>query len=407
MKLHRRVALALTPGLLIGSLVVVGSTAPAGSAVPPSAQNGAAAVAVEWQRIAVRTVYTEGATPIPSGALYLAFASLAVHDAATLATKRGNTSAVAAVATAAHRVLAEYFPASKGNLDADLTRSLAAVPDGPAENKGVRIGRRAARDMIASRVGDGRGDASIVYQKAPGIGVWQPAPGGAMALPWLGFVRPVVLDAPVALDGPDPVGSAAYAADYEEVRLLGSTDSTLRTAEQTAISQFFVANAVLMHHNALCAAVETEPLGLLATTRLFAQAHAASADTLIQSWRWKFDLGFWRPFQAIATLDDGNPATTPQPGWTPLVPNPAYSDYTSGHAAATSSVMEVIRATLGDDTALVLRAGNVTRSYSSLTALEHDALNARIWGGLHFRDAMEDGYLLGHETAKRVMAEIR
>jgi hypothetical protein len=56
---------------------------------------------------------------------------------------------------------------------------------------------------------------------------------------------------------------------------------------------------------------------------------------------------------------------------------------------------------------VVLRVGSQTRSYDTLTALEHDALHARIWGGLHFRDAMDDGYHLGHTTAQRVMRAIR
>jgi hypothetical protein len=89
------------------------------------------------------------------------------------------------------------------------------------------------------------------------------------------------------------------------------------------------------------------------------------------------------------------------------VPNPAYSDYPSGHAQATSAFAQVLRETLGDDTALVLKSGGVERSYSTLTALEHDAFHARIWGGLHFRDAMDDGYYLGHTTADRVMKVVR
>ena len=62
---------------------------------------------------------------------------------------------------------------------------------------------------------------------------------------------------------------------------------------------------------------------------------------------------------------------------------------------------------MGDDTPLVLRIGSQTRSYATISALEHDALNSRIWGGLHFRDAMEDGYYLGHTTAERVIRVIR
>ena len=57
-------------------------------------------------------------------------------------------------------------------------------------------------------------------------------------------------------------------------------------------------------------------------------------------------------------------------------------------------------------TPLVLKGSGTQRSYATLSALEHDALNARIWGGLHFRDAMEDGYRLGHRTADRVIAAV-
>ena len=67
----------------------------------------------------------------------------------------------------------------------------------------------------------------------------------------------------------------------------------------------------------------------------------------------------------------------------------------------------MVRQTLGDDTRLVLKAGGLERPYDTLTALEHDAFNARIWGGLHFRDAMVDGYYLGHTTAQRVLRVVR
>jgi hypothetical protein len=264
--------------------------------------------------------------------------------------------------------------------------------------------------MIASRVGDGRNDASIIYSKAPALGVWQPAPGGAMALAWLGFVDPVVDGVvPVALDGPDPITSAAYAQDYEEVRLLGSVDSSTRTEQQTAVARFFSANPVLMYRDALCRLLDAEPLGLLPTTRLFARIDAAAATAQAENWRLKYQIGFWRPFQAVAAAAvDGNAGTIPHPvPWAPLIPNPAYSDYTSGHAGATAPFAEVVRLTLGDNTPLVLRSGAVERAYATLSAFEHDAFHARIWGGLHFRDAMDDGYYLGHDIARQVIRAVR
>ena len=407
----RRALLCLGSILLVAPLLAVSSgatTAAAPSARSAANHTKASEAAVAWQRIAIRTIYTEGALPPPAGGLYLAFTSLAVYDAAREGQKHGRVAATVAVATAAHDVLYEYFPASRAALDADLAAMLATLPEGKKAEAGTAIGAAAADAMIASRVGDGRNDASVVYSKAPAPGIWQP-PATGMALAWLGFVDPVV-DVPfVALDGPDPLTSAAYAADYNEVRLLGSTTSTDRTAEQTAIANFFVPNAVATYRDALCRYLDAEPMGLLPVTRMFARIDGAVANAFIQSWRLKFDIGFWRPFQAIAGAEtDGNPATGLHPtAWVPLVPNPAYADYTSGHAAGTSPFAEVVRQTLGDDVPLVLRAGGLERSYATLTALEHDAFHARIWGGLHFRDAMDDGYYMGHVTAERVMHAIR
>lgn len=415
--LRRTLVLLCTTVLVLPLSATVAEAVPAGgnrsaraSAGPQDDHVKAAEAAVQWQRIAVRTIWSE-TVPRPAppvGSMYLAFTSLAVHDAAQEARRKGRVAATAAVATAAHDVLWEYFPTSRANLDADLAATMARIPDGRKADAGAAIGAAAADTMIASRVDDGRFDPTIVYRKTPGPGVWQPAPGGGMALAWLGFLEPVVDVAPVAVDGPDPLGSAAYAADYKEVAAIGSTTSTTRTADQTAISQFFANDVNPAYRTAVCDVLDAEPLGLLPTTRLFARIDAAVLTSFIQTFRLKYDVGFWRPAQAIAAADtDGNPDTVPQTGWVALNPTPSYSDYTSGHAAATSPFAEVVRLSLGDDTPLVLRVGSQTRSYDTLTALEHDALHARIWGGLHFRDAMDDGYHLGHTTAQRVVRAIR
>ena len=244
-----------------------------------------------------------------------------------------------------------------------------------------------------------------------------------MALHWLGFVKPVINVEPVDSSMARTRSTVTPTHRTTRRRTLGALDSECslskappcRSAEQTAVATFFSGNPVQMYRTALCDLLEGEPLGLLPTTRLFARIDAAVANSFIQTWRLKYDIGFWRPVQAIAGAEtDGNGATQPNPTtWTPLVPNPAYSDYTSGHGAATSPFAQVLRRTLGDDTSLTLTkpptstTPAVTRHYATLTALEHDTLNARIWGGLHFRDAMEDTYYLGHTTADRVIKAMR
>jgi hypothetical protein len=259
----RRTLVSLGASLLVVPLLVVssGSTNGAAPAARRSAddQVKAAEAAVAWQRIAIRTVYTEAALAPPAGGLYLAFTSLAVYDAAREGHQHGRVAATVAVATAAHDVLHEYFPASRPALDADLAAMLATLPDGSKADTGAAIGAAAADAMIASRVGDGRGNASIVYAKAPAPGIWQPPPTG-MALAWLGFVDKVVDVPDVALDGPDPLTSAAYATDYNEVRLIGAVDSAGRTADQTAIARFMAPNVVPVYRDALCRYLDAHPL---------------------------------------------------------------------------------------------------------------------------------------------------
>ncbi|HYH72922.1 MAG TPA: vanadium-dependent haloperoxidase [Nocardioides sp.] len=410
MRSPRRTIVALAASTLLAPLLLVtsGTAADARRADPPEdPQLKAAAVAVAWQRVAVRTIYTEGLSAPPVGTLYLSFTSRAVYDAAREAHRHGKVAATAAVARAAHDVLYAYFPASGPALDADLSSHLAMIPDGAKADLGEAIGAAAAKAMVASRVGDGRGNTSILYNKAPAPGVWQPPP--AMNPTWLGFVKPVVDIDQVLLDGPDSLTSAAYTAEWDEVRRLGSATSTERSLEQTEIARFFANNPVVMYRDALCRYLDAEPLGLIPVTRMFARIDAAVAMSMIESWKWKFGVGFWRPSQAIPLAGtDGNSATTADGGWVALLTVPPYPEYTSGHANATSPFAEVLRQTLGDDVPLVLRAANrADRPYTTLTALEHDALNSRIWGGLHFRDAMEDGYYLGHTTAERVMRAIR
>lgn len=407
--LSLRRPLAVTVALVVGALPLTLREYPASGTVPtassPSQTSRVSGFARDWERISIRTVYTEAVSPVPVGVPYLGFTSVAMFHAAQTAI-RCHASARAALAVAAYGVLIEYFPSSAANLDADLAASLDAVPDGSAKNKGIRIGRQAAEHMIASRVDDGRNDTSIVYDRDPGPGVWQPEQGGAMLAPWLGFVNLLVLPHRVAVDGPDPITSPEYAFDYQEVKRIGAAVDADRTAFQTDTANFFNSNSAIMVSEALLSHLDVRPLSLLRTARLFARIHSAMTDSVITCWRLKYDVGFWRPSQAIhGAATDGNPATVPDADWSPLIPNPPYPDYVSGHACLTAPAVETIRRTLGERTSLTLHSYNTStdRTYSRLSDIEYDAFNARIWSGLHFRDAMEDGYYVGHTAARRVM----
>ena len=406
-----------TRTVLASAVLLAGSA----FAVPPATSGGphrthpqpstteSAQVVLDWERTAFTSIYP--ATPIPVGVPLLGYTSTAIYDAVQSSARHHDSSETAAAATAAHDVLVHYVPGATSGLAAQLVTSLAAVPDGTAEDRGVQIGKAVAADLIEERADDGYGDTSIHYTLPPAIGTWQPTPPAIdMLAAWIGSMRPLVVHRLARVDGPDALTSADYATDYNEVRLLGGTASTVRTQAQADTASFFNSNSATMVGDALVRYLEAHPVGIQDAASLFATIHGAMTDSLIRCWQLKRDVGFWRPFQAIAAAaDDGNPDTQPEAGWTPLLPSPPYSDYVSGHGCLTAPAVEVIRTRLGETTPLELRSSNfptAPRTYATLTQLEYDALNARIWGGFHFRDAMADAYSIGHRTARTVMQEM-
>jgi hypothetical protein len=382
------------------------------------------AVITTWDAIAVRTIAVEGGKPPAVAQLYLGFMSAAVYDA-VLATEGGygshggtfyghgrrHASSPAAAATAAYRILAFYFPASAAALAADYQAWLAAIPDGRAKDKGIAIGEAAAARIELLRQGDGRDDASIAYPSAPAPGVWRPTPPplGPFVAPWVGFVRPLVLTSPTqfALHGPDPLTSRRYTRDFDEVKAFGSATNSVRTPGQTENALFWSDNVQIQYQAGFRDLATRHGLDIVRGARMFALLNVSTADALISCWRAKFDFAFWRPITAIRLADtDGNPATMPDPAWTPLIGTPAYPDYPSGHACLTGATTAGLSALFGRrhiDLNVSSAVTKTARHYESARELNEDTINGRIWLGLHFRRAMTDGNQLGQDVTSRVV----
>lgn len=421
-------ARVVAAGIVVAALTAAGQPA---SAHGPADHASAVSTLLDWQRIAIDTVYVDGRivlppvpspapapgpVPVPVGTLFLGYTALAVDDAVHAAGRRDRATQSAAIATAAHDVLASFLPNTRTTLDEALAATLTAIPDSPAEARGVRIGRRAAAAMIAERVGDGFGDPQYVYAKdASQPGISKPVaapPAGGMLAPWLGHVDPLVLPRPVRVDGPTALTSAEWIRDFNEVKEVGSLSATgPDVAEHRAVADFFYANSVVAMERSLVEYLRTHPVRVERAARMFAVMNASMADAIRNIWRLKLDIGFWRPAEAIVRAgEDGVDQTVADPAWKPYRATPPYSEYASGHAAITGTFAEAARMFLGDAVPLTLvsvpvAAPGVTppdRHYVSLSTLEHEAYMARIWAGIHFRDAMDDGYYIAHETARRV-----
>ena len=147
---------------------------------------------------------------------------------------------------------------------------------------------------------------------------------------------------------------------------------------------------------------------LLRNARVLATLDIAIADAAIGCWDAKYTYNFWRPITAIReTADDGNEGTAPDPTWTPLFATPAHPDYPSGHSCVSGAATAVLANEFGERTHFDITSDlllGVTRSFRSFTDALEEVKNARIFSGIHFRTACDDGTTLGKEVAEYVLA---
>jgi len=297
------------------------------------------------------------------------------------------------------------------------TASLAAVPGNSFKRQGIDAGNAAADAMIAARQGDGRFGPSQWVPNS-NVGHWDPvAPNGSTVqdpTPWVGGVDPFLMESSSQFRsaGPLALTSAAYTAEFNEVKALGGdgvVTPSARTATQTYIAKWWQSNPVVSWNAVARDLVARNDLDAAESARLFAMTNLSGADAAINCWNDKYHFDFWRPFQAIRRAGDpleGNPDTSPDPTWTPLISAP-YPDHVSGHMCHDGAHVTVLRMFFGNviagdfqiTSAFVNPGGPATRSFGSFSQALDEIVVARIWAGLHFRTADVQGRDLGTNVA--------
>jgi hypothetical protein len=379
----------------------------------------------DWNRIAVQEVITAGtARPGPTGALDVATVQLAVYDAVqaivgeyqpyhcVIPGATGSTSSAAA--KAARDVLVNRFPSRAAAIEAIYQQYLLDHPSLDANDPGVAVGTQAAACIIALRATDGSfpNPPPPPFIGSLEIGVWRPTPptNAPMAAPWLGNVTPFALNSPSQFRAHDPpaLNSPEYTRDYEEVKLIGKSDSTARTAEQTDLANFWNSNYVALWCSVTRNLAEANLDNEGDSARLLALVSMSMADAAITAWDSKSAYVFWRPITAIREGDnDGNSKTVGDPTWSPLIATPPYPDYTSGANNLTASATRALSLFFGTNemnfSVTTTNPGPTvvdTRDFTKFNDAQEEVVNARIYEGIHFRFADEAARKQGRLVAQ-------
>ena len=185
---------------------------------------------------------------------------------------------------------------------------------------------------------------------------------------------------------------------------MGAKIGSPRTPLQTETALFFSDVGIAPFQAAFRDLTARRRMDISDTARLFAAVDMSAADAAIAVWDSKYHYGFWRPITAIQLADtDGNPDTVEDPLWEPLVVTPPYPDYPSGLTANVGAVTGSLSRLLGGgqvDLTITSTAASVTRHYGPAADLKRDAIDARVWSGIHFRTADEVGNVMGTHIAQ-------
>src|SRR5437773_1330656 len=367
-------------------------------------------VVTDWNNATLDAIRT-GRTPPPIASRSLAILNVSIYDAVNgiartnepylvQSSAPSSASREAAASAAAHQALVYLFPAAASSFDTLHAAILAAIPDGPQKTAGIVWGEFVANQILAARANDGS-DALVPPPDGSGPGVWVPTPPAFLPylLPQWGFVMPFAMNSSAQFrpPGPPALASQWYAADYNEVKELGAAVGSTRTAEQTEIALFWPDGAGTEtptgHWNSIAQIIaDARGNTLEQNARLFALLNIGMADAAICAWDAKYTFHFWRPVTAINFVE-------PELHWMSFIVTPPFPDYVSGHSTFSGAAATVLALFYGTED-LPFTTGSdflpgVYRSFPTCLAAASEAAVSRLYGGIHFRSANEDGLQAG------------
>ncbi len=313
----------------------------------------------------------------------------------------------AAAATAAYKVLHHHFPAARTALDESYALAMAGIADERSREAGRLIGEAAAVAAIAAG-GVDPAVAQVPFRPSTIPGVWIGASLPSLEPHWAAF-RPWVIPSSDALRPPPPVelSSERWARDYDEVRRLGSRNSTERTPYQTLVARYRQAFDVMP---VMRQVADAPGRTAVRNARMFAVYQMAFDDAAQAMVVAKLHYNFWRPITAIRNGEaDANGATPPDPNWVPLLPTPNFSEYPCGHCTVAAAIAEVMSAEMGNRPAGGVRVISqaiplsAVQTLPSWDAWAQEVSDSRIFGGVHYRFSNEAGEQIGRRAARMVL----
>jgi hypothetical protein len=297
---------------------------------------------------------------------------------------------------------------------------------GPLFESSVAYGDQVARHILAWASRDNfpqtRGYAKYTVTTEPGR--WIPTPPAYMDAvePNWARLRPFAMDSSSQFQPkpPHPFDMEEGSPFFLQVKEVFETVKNA-TNEQRGIAAFWDCNPYVMNvrGHAMFATKKITPGGhwmgivgiasheagadLTRSAEAYARTAIALADGFISSWDEKYRSNVIRPETVInAHLDEG---------WLPLLQTPPFPEYTSGHSVISNAAAAVLTDQFGDGFAFndttEVAYGLPARSFTSFNQAAAEAAISRLYAGIHYRMAIEEGSVQGRRVGEHVVRRIR
>ncbi len=257
---------------------------------------------------------------------------------------------------------------------------------------------------------------------------WEPTPPAYMdgIEPHWREIRTFVLDSAQQYVPPRPTpvdisqGSAFYKEVMEVYHSL-KTDDPDEKSERIEIAKFWDCNPYVSHTTGHVMyatkkitpgghwigitkiACQTASADLITSAQAYALTSIALADAFISCWDEKYRSNLVRPETVINKYLDEE--------WRPLLQTPPFPEYTSGHSVISRAAAIVLTDLFGDhfafDDTTEEAFGLPMRSYNSFLEASEEAAISRLYGGIHYRPAIDEGVRQGEKVGRYVVQQLQ
>jgi hypothetical protein len=147
--------------------------------------------------------------------------------------------------------------------------------------------------------------------------------------------------------------------------------------------------------------LQKENWNLARSAEAYAKVGIALADGFVSCWRCKYKHNYLRPITFIRSKFDAD--------WTSILETPPFPEYTSGHSVASGATARVLSDLFGYKYSFTDRThekrtdiNGTPRSFASFNDMAAEAAISRLYGGIHYREAIEKGVAQGTEVGEEV-----